>query len=134
LLVADGRSGLWKTGDLGPNDNRTPVTPLWLSAGVERLSRGETRISPFEKWGYRAGIFYRQHYWPEQSGEKVADMGGALGLSIPAPAGRGAIHLAAEVGRRGSEKLGAIETFSRFTLMLEMNEQWFQRPKPRIPQ
>lgn len=134
MLVGDGRSGLWKTGDLGPRDPRTPVSPLWLSAGVERLARSETHGSPLQKWGYRAGIFYRQQHWPEQNGEKVVDLGGAVGLSVPAPAQRGAIHLAAEVGRRGSEKFGALETFTRFTLMIELNEQWFQRPKPRIPQ
>jgi hypothetical protein len=134
MAVGDGRFGLWKKGDLGPNDPRTPVAPYWLSLGVERLARAGTRISPMQKWGCRGGLFYRRQYWPEQNGETVTDIGGALGFSVPAPAQRGVLHFAGEVGRRGSESYGALETFVRFSLTVEMNERWFQRTKPRTPQ
>ncbi len=133
MVVGDARAGLWQEGDLGPRDTRTPVNPLWLSVGVERLALTKTRISSFEKWGYRAGFFYRKHYWPEQNGETVLDFGGTAGVTIPAPEQRGFLHLAAEVGKRGSEEFGAEETFFRFSLMLEAHESWFKRPKPRLP-
>jgi hypothetical protein len=133
MAVADGWVGQWKKGDLGPRDDRTPVQPVWFSVGVERLARFGPRLSPWQKWGYRAGLFYRQHYWPEQNGEKAADIGGAVGVSIPVSNRAGAFHLAAEVGQRGSETFGAREIFTRFSLMVEANERWFQRPKPRVP-
>jgi len=134
VVVGDGRFGLWEKGDLGPRDSRTPQSPLWLSLGVERLARAGVRGAPLQRWSYRAGLFYRQHYWPEQNGESAVDLGGALGFSVPAPAQRGTFHFAGEVGRRGSEKFGALETFVRLSLTVEMNERWFQRTKPRIPE
>lgn len=133
MAVADGWLGQWKAGDLGPRDARTPVRPVWLALGVERLARFGPRISPWNNWGYRAGLFYRQHHWPEQNGQTAADVGGAAGVSIPASGHRGTLHLAGEFGQRGSEDFGARETFVRFSLMVEMSERWFQRPKPRIP-
>jgi len=133
MLVGDVRAGLWQQGDLGPRDTRTPENPLWLSVGVERMALYKTRLSPFEKWGYRAGLFYRKQYWPEQNGETVMDFGGTIGVTIPAPEQRGFLHLAAEVGKRGNENYGAEETFFRFSLMLEATESWFIRPEPRLP-
>lgn len=133
MIVGDSRIGQWKDGDLGPRDSRRPENPLWLSIGFERLARFGSRVSPFDKWGYRAGLFYRKHYWPRQNGEDAIDIGGALGFSIPAPGRKGALHFAGEIGRRGSEDFGAQETFMRFSIMLEANERWFVRSKPRIP-
>jgi hypothetical protein len=138
--VADMRMGMWEAGDYGISFQGTqaavPKDPLFLSVGIERQARRAPVFSDLNLWGYRAGAFYRQHYWTAASGEGVKDVGLALGFSIPVAQASGWLHTAAEFGQRGfdEKKLGATEMFARFSFQLEVGETWFQRAKPRLPE
>jgi hypothetical protein len=138
--VADMRVGKWEAGDYGMALQRAnapaPEDPLFVSAGVERQARRAPVYSGLNLWGYRAGAFYRQHYWTAASDESVKDVGLALGFSIPVAQSSAWLHAAAEFGQRGfdEKKLGATEMFARFSFQLEVGETWFQRSKPRLPE
>ncbi len=136
--VADVWMGQWSQGDYGVYDAQSqeePQDPLFVSLGIERLARRGLLHSGFDLWGYRAGLFYRKHYWSTASGEAVADLGMSFGTSLPIARSNGWLHWVGEIGQRGldEDKLGATETFFRFSFQIEIGETWFQRTKPRIP-
>ena len=134
--VADVTVGQWSRGDFGLTNTIEPESPMFVSVGVERLARRTPLYSGFDLWGYRAGLFYRSHYWATATGDPVTDIGLSLGTSIPIAKSSGWLHWAAEVGQRGmdEEKLGATESFFRFSFQVEIGETWFQRRAPRTPQ
>ncbi len=138
--VADVSMGQWSDHDYGFTGtslaNGHVQDPLFVSVGLERLSRRAPLYSGFDLWSYRAGLFYRKHYWVTASGDPVVDLGLSAGASIPIAKSSGWLHWVAEVGKRGMDekKLGATETFFRFSFQIEIAETWFQRTRPRIPQ
>lgn len=138
--VADVRLGQWESGDYGMSINQatatSPDNPLFVSFGAERLAGQSPVASGFDLWGYRAGAFYRKHYWTAANDASVEDVGMSLGFSIPVAKSSGRIHAAAELGQRGldEKKLGAQELFARLSFQVEIGETWFQRAKPRIPE
>lgn len=137
--IADIRAGQWQAGDLGIIADSAgtirPVNPLFLSLGVERQAGHAPIQTGFETWGYRAGLYYRKHYWPLRNNMPVEDFGVTGGVSIPVAGHAGWLHVAAEGGIRGRDenKLGAQETYFRGSLQLEISETWFQKTRPRIP-
>jgi hypothetical protein len=137
--VGDVRAGQWAAGDLGIISDSagtiTPENPLFVSVGFERMAGKAPAATGFETWAYRAGLYYRKHYWPLRNGAAVSDYAVTAGLSVPIAGHAGWLHIAAEGGMRGQDetKLGAKETFFRGSLQLEMSETWFERTKPRIP-
>jgi hypothetical protein len=140
VSVADLWMGQWKAGDYGiaaatPNGT-APRNPTFVSVGLERLARRGPLYSGFDLWSYRAGLFYRQHYWATESGDAVTDIGLSFGTSIPVAKSAGWLHWAGELGKRGMDekKLGATETFFRFSFQVEIGETWFQRSRPRAPE
>jgi hypothetical protein len=139
VLVGDLRAGQWQAGDLGiiadTAGTITPVNPVFLSAGIERMAERALTHTGLETWGYRAGLYYRKHYWPLRNGTPVEDFGVTGGLSIPVAGHSSWLHVAAESGLRGKDeaKLGAKETYFRGSVQLEVSETWFQKTRPRIP-
>jgi hypothetical protein len=73
------------------------------------------------------------HYWTNAAGDAVSETGITLGTSAPIGSWRGRLHVAFELGKRGSEDFGATETYLRTSIQIEMSELWFQRGKPRAP-
>jgi hypothetical protein len=137
--VLDAQLGQWSAGDLGVMADSSglpaPENPLFLSVGLERAATVEEGKTGAQYWGYRGGLYYRQHYWPKRNGTAVQDLGVTLGASIPVNNGANWVHWAIETGLRGldEKKLGATETYVRTSLQFEMSETWFQRTRPRIP-
>lgn len=138
--LADAHLGQWEQGDLGAladaKASEPPVNPLFLAAGIERTPERSPVRPGFNNWGIRGGVYYRQHYWPEQSGAAVEEFALTFGLSAPFIGSTAYLHWAGEVGQRGfdEDKLGARETFFRTSIQIEIAEQWFQKQKPRLPQ
>lgn len=138
LIAADVRGGFWETDDMGIYADSVragePQDPLFISLGIERMADRFGSRSVWNNWGYRGGVFYRRHYWPERQGTAVEDVGLALGVSIPVGHKMGKVHWAAEFGLRGmdEDKLGAQEKFMKLLVQIEISEKWFQRSRPRI--
>jgi hypothetical protein len=139
MAVADAQLGQWSRGDLGIMADRAdlpaPQNPLFLSAGVERLAGRPPLYSGWQNWAFRAGAYYRRHYWPLHNGQSVEDLGVTGGFSAPMNGMQTWLHAAFEGGMRGldEDKLGARELFFRTSLQMEFSETWFQRTRPRLP-
>jgi len=139
VAVADFNLGQWSRESMGLIAEKAgagdPVNPLFLSLGIERMAGNTPGQTGFENWGLRGGCYFRKHYWPEQNGETVEDLGLTAGFSVPIGSGLSRLHTALDLGMRGfdKDKLGAKETYFRFSLQAEIGEMWFQRTRPRVP-
>jgi hypothetical protein len=139
VAVADVQLGQWSQGDLGVMADRAalpaPENPLFISAGVERLTGHPPLYSGWQNWAFRGGAYYRRHYWPLRSKQAVEDVAVTAGFSVPMNGMQTWLHVAIESGLRGldEEKLGARELFLRTSLQMEFSEKWFQRTRPRLP-
>ena len=137
LFTADTRMQKWERRDLGilydKNDEIEVKDALFLSIGAEKIANHDRLGGNMGQWGYRGGFFYRSHYWTNDAGDPVTELGVSLGTSIPVGSWLGRLHLAQEIGQRGSDDLGATELFFRTSIQIEMSELWFKRDNPRIP-
>lgn len=137
FFTADFQTEFWARRDLGIlyDDNKEIEVkdPLYLSIGVEKLANHDRLGGNLGQWAYRGGLFYRSYYWTNDKGDPVTEFGAVLGTSVPVSAWLGRLHVAQEIGQRGSDDLGATEMFFRTSLQIEMSEKWFQRTNPRIP-
>ncbi|MBU1920296.1 hypothetical protein KKG66_05585 [bacterium] len=136
-ITADLQTQFWSRRYLGilydNNDQIVVKDPLFMSVGVEKFAKHDRLGGNMGQWAYRGGFFYRSHYWTNDAGDPVTEYGISLGTSIPVGGWLGRLHIAEEIGSRGSNDFGATENFFRTSLQLEMSEQWFQRDNPRIP-
>ncbi len=132
--------GRWKSGfDFGM-EMWEDVTPGWddpeaytntiqSSIGVERVPLRGPLDPWYEKWMYRAGLRYSDHYL-KINDEKLTTIGAAIGAGIPVKTVNGMFDIAFTFDYRGDQdKIGAREMIWGFQFGWTAAEKWFVRRK-----
>lgn len=98
-----------------------------LRLGIERLPLRGALDPILEKWIYRVGIHYDEHYL-KADGNTVKDLGFSLGFGKPLKNRIGIVDLALFYDLRGNETdNGATEKYYGLILGWSMSERWFMR-------
>ncbi|MDP8208913.1 MAG: hypothetical protein P9L92_19775 [Candidatus Electryonea clarkiae] len=98
-----------------------------LSIGVERLPLRGALDPWYEKWLYRAGVSYDEHYI-ELNDNKLTIFRVAAGAGIPVKSGVGILEFAFTLDFRGDEStIGAKETVVGINVGWSSMEKWFER-------
>lgn len=128
LVGTDFRFQQWsKFSYLGSSDS---LVNGWRSAfGLQYIPNERALKSYWKVMQYRAGFHYENGYL-KLGGQQLAEMGVSAGLTLPIRRGGSQLHLAFEIGKRGTTKDNLIEEkYLRFTLGFTINDRWFLKPK-----
>ena len=99
-----------------------------IALGLEFSGRGGVRDSYLSRMAFRAGFFYHDLGLVEDSGEKVTEFFGSLGVGMPIKWAAARLDLSLEAGKRGSLAINTFrETVIRFTGSITVGERWFYR-------
>ncbi len=102
-----------------------------LAVGIERLPLRGALEPTYQKWIYRTGFHFDQHYL-EFGDDPVNEYGFAVGFGRPVRSQAGIVDIAITYDIRGSEsKNGAQEKIIGFHFGWSIKEQWFQRLRGR---
>lgn len=89
----------------------------------------DKKISYWKKIQYRMGFHYGQTYLQLRN-NKLMEYGLSIGLGLPIKRSAAMLHLAAEIGRRGTTTEHLIqENYLKLSVGFTLNDRWFIKPK-----
>ncbi len=89
----------------------------------------DKKISYWKKIQYRLGVHYGQTYLQLRNNQ-LKEYGVSIGLGIPVKRSAAMLHLAAEVGKRGTVSNNLIEeNYLKLSVGFTLNDRWFIKPK-----
>lgn len=111
-------------------DMQDSVTDAYkVSVGAEFTPNPSSLYNYFQRVTYRVGAYYGTDYVKLKNTD-ITYYAFTVGASLPFKRSTDRLHVALEVGKRGTETAGLVkENFVRFSLGISLNDKWFIKRK-----
>jgi hypothetical protein len=134
-----GKEGQWVAGadflwqkweDFTYFGNSDSLANRWnVAIGGEYTPDSRSINSYFQRMSYRAGFHYGKTHL-NLKGKHLDEFGISFGIGLPIKKSKSTVNMSATLGRRGTIQNGLInENFIRFTLGVNIMENWFFKTK-----
>ena len=125
---ADYQSQSWKNVESTVSTTWKYRNSHYLAMGAQFKPSNKPNDDYFKRVAYRVGFRIQDLQFNDTEGDKIREMVGTVGFSLPFFIGFGRIDVALEYGRRGSLETNPVEeTFGRLLVTVVGSERWFQR-------